>query len=106
MIHLLFICIVFNYNQCSEISDDFCEYKYFDSIYWTGFDYKLTRNRDNNSYYEWTAHYESESKSFVIYDYKLFGKFLIILYSEFIFCNIKDYVKHREIIIRIIIIIF
>ncbi len=95
MIGLLLICILFNYNQCSEITDRFCEHKYFDSIYWTGFDYKLTRNRDNNSYHEWTAHYERESKSFVRYSYKLFGKFLSILYSEFIFFKIKGYVKHK-----------
>jgi hypothetical protein len=82
MIRLLFICILFNYNQCSEITDDFCEYKYFDSIYWTGFSYKLTRNRDNNSYHEWTTNYKELSEPFFGYEHKLIGGlFKITFYS-------------------------
>ncbi len=80
MIRLLFICILLNYNQCSEISDDFCEHKYFDSIYWTGFSYKLTRNRDNNSYHEWTVNYEKLYEPFFGYEHKLIGRIFKITF--------------------------
>ncbi len=63
-----------NTTLCSGIPDEFCEHKYFDSIYWNGFSYKLTRNRDDNSYHEWTVYYDENTKSFHGYDYKLFGK--------------------------------
>ncbi len=74
MIRLLLICILLNTTLCSGIPDEFCKHKYFDSIYWNGFSYKITRNRDNNSYHEWTVYYDKYTKSFHGYDYKLFGK--------------------------------
>jgi hypothetical protein len=64
MIWLLIITILLNVILCFTIPDEFCKHKYFDSIIWTGFSYKLTRNRDNNSYDEWTVYYDENNKSF------------------------------------------
>jgi len=57
-----------------EIPANFCENNYFDSIYWTGFSYKLIRNLNNTSYQEWTALYDKNTESFSKIQYELIRK--------------------------------
>ncbi len=61
---LIFSSILLNAIQCVVIPDQICEQNYFDSIVWTSFDYKLTRNTANGSYIEWTLKYNEKTKSF------------------------------------------
>jgi hypothetical protein len=74
MFRLLIISILLNVILCFHIPNKFCEHKYFDSIIWTGFNYKLTRNRDNNSYDEWTVYYNETNESFYGFKHKLFSE--------------------------------
>jgi hypothetical protein len=74
MIRLLIISILLNVIICFTIPDEFCKHKYFDSIIWTGFCYKLTRIRDNHSYNEWTVYYDVNNKSFYGFEKKLFSQ--------------------------------